>query len=265
MKKAPVGPEAPTTTPGPVSIALRGWKGRPDSQPAVSPRKRRLPTWSTAPSRRSIGTSIWSRPPARRRAAPRPGTAAGAPPSRRRRKPRATAPAGARCRRSRPLRAPRSRPASPEPRADGRSAPRRPWRPTRPRTAPPANGPSPAWTPPRGAQVERLVQQQVVVERHRGIGHAHELAEDLLGPLGDSDVVAQRLRHFLHPVGARQNGHGQDRLRPVAVVLLDVTREQEVELLVGPSELDVCVYCHRVVTLEQRVEQLEHRIGSRAA
>ena len=48
-------------------------------------------------------------------------------------------------------------------------------------------------------------------------------------------------------------------LRRHAVGLLDVAREQEVELLVGAAELHVGVDRHRVVALEQRVEQLEDR------
>ena len=45
----------------------------------------------------------------------------------------------------------------------------------------------------------------------------------------------------------------------LAVGALDVATEQEVELLVGPAELDVGLDRHRVVPLQQRVEQLEHR------
>ena len=43
------------------------------------------------------------------------------------------------------------------------------------------------------------------------------------------------------------------------VGLLDVAREEQVELLVGAAELHVRAHRHRVVALEQRVEQLEDR------
>ena len=45
----------------------------------------------------------------------------------------------------------------------------------------------------------------------------------------------------------------------LAVGALDVAAQQQVELLVGAAELDVGAHRDRVVALEQRVEQLEHR------
>ena len=56
-----------------------------------------------------------------------------------------------------------------------------------------------------------------------------------------------------------QDRHGEHRLRPLAVGLLDVAREEEVELLVGAAQLHVGAHRHRVVALQQRVEQLEDR------
>ena len=45
----------------------------------------------------------------------------------------------------------------------------------------------------------------------------------------------------------------------LAVGALDVAPEQQVELLVGAPQLDVRVDRHRVIALQQRVQQLEHR------
>ncbi len=56
-----------------------------------------------------------------------------------------------------------------------------------------------------------------------------------------------------------QDRHRQDRLLGLAVGALDVAPEQKVELLVGAAELDVGAHRHRVIALQQRVEQLEHR------
>ncbi len=64
-------------------------------------------------------------------------------------------------------------------------------------------------------------------------------------------------------VGADQDRHGQDRLRLLAVGGLDVAAEEQVELLVGPPQLDVGLDRDRVVALQQRVEQLER--GDRRA
>ena len=102
-------------------------------------------------------------------------------------------------------------------------------------------------------------QQQPVVLAHRRVGDAHQLPEHLLRRIGDADVVAERLAHPPHPVGPGQDRHRQDRLRRLAEGLLHVAAEQQVELLVGPPDLDVGLDRHRVVALEHRVEQLEHR------
>ena len=105
----------------------------------------------------------------------------------------------------------------------------------------------------------RLAEQQPVVLGHRLVGDAHQLPEHLLRRVGDADVVAQRLAHLPDAVDADQDRHRQDRLRRLAVGRLDVAAEQQVELLVGAAQLDVGLDRHRVVALQQRVEQLERR------
>ncbi len=45
----------------------------------------------------------------------------------------------------------------------------------------------------------------------------------------------------------------------LAVLLLQLAPDQQVELLVGAAELDVGLHRHRVVALHQRVQQLVHR------
>ena len=56
-----------------------------------------------------------------------------------------------------------------------------------------------------------------------------------------------------------QDRDGQDRLLGHAVGALHVAREEQVEGLVGPAELDVGADGDGVVALHQRIEQLEHR------
>jgi hypothetical protein len=77
--------------------------------------------------------------------------------------------------------------------------------------------------------------------------------------VGDADVVAERLGHLALSVDPDEDRHRQDRLLGLAVGALDVAPEQQVELLVGAAELDVGVHGDRVIALQQRVEQLEHR------
>ena len=90
-------------------------------------------------------------------------------------------------------------------------------------------------------------------------GMRMRLAVLLLGRLGHADVVAERLRHLPLAVDAREDRHRQRDLLGLPVGALDVAAEQQVELLVGPSELDVGLHRHGVVALHERIEQLEDR------
>ena len=73
--------------------------------------------------------------------------------------------------------------------------------------------------------------------------------------LGHADVVAQALAHLVHAVGAHQQRHHEALLRALAHHGLQLPAHQEVELLVGAAELDVGLDGHRVVGLQQGIEQ----------
>ena len=104
-----------------------------------------------------------------------------------------------------------------------------------------------------------LEGKQVDVAPHQRVGDRHQLAEHLLRRLGDADVVAERLRHLLPAIGALEQRHGDDALRLLAEILLQLAADQQVEFLIGAAELDVGLHRHRVVALHQRVQQLVHR------
>ena len=224
-------------------------------------RKWRLPTCSTAPSRRSRGRSRSSR---RQRLAVEPDAALGQHPpgvrarhaeavgDRRRQVDRAV---GGRHRELLDLLG-RSRAA----RGRARTAPRPPAPPRRRGSAPPAPAPARAWR--RAAEVPaggRSTASSVEPRVHRLVGQRQRAPVHLARRLGDADVVAQRLRHLLHAVDPGQDRHGQHGLLGLAVGALDVAREQQVEGLVGAAELDVGAHGHRVVALHERIEQLEDR------
>jgi hypothetical protein len=105
----------------------------------------------------------------------------------------------------------------------------------------------------------RLAEQQPVPALERRIGEAERLAVDLARRLRHADVVPQRLRHSPHAIGAREDRHRQYRLLGYPVRALDVTPEQQVELLIGAAQLDVGANGDGVVALEQRIEELQHR------
>ena len=75
--------------------------------------------------------------------------------------------------------------------------------------------------------------------RHRPVRDAHDLAELLSGRLGDADVVAGRLAHPLLAVRSREDRHGHRALGRLTVLLLDLTSEHQIEELVRTAELDV--------------------------
>ena len=79
-----------------------------------------------------------------------------------------------------------------------------------------------------------------------GIRDAHQLAELLRRRLGDGDVVAERLAHLLHAVGADEQRDGEHRLRRLTARALQFPADQVVEGLVGAAELDVGADLDRV-------------------
>ncbi len=79
------------------------------------------------------------------------------------------------------------------------------------------------------------------------------------GAFGDADVIALRLRHLVDAVEAFEQRHGEDALRLLPEVALQLASDEQVEFLVGAAELDVGLQGNRVVTLHQRVQELVDR------
>ena len=107
------------------------------------------------------------------------------------------------------------------------------------------------------------VGEQQVVPPHQLVADRHELAEHLVGRLGDADVVAEALRHLLDAVQPLEQRRRHDHLRLEPVARHDVAADVEVEQLIGAAELDVGFEEHRVVRLRERIEELVH--GDRLA
>ena len=107
----------------------------------------------------------------------------------------------------------------------------------------------------------REVGEQLVVTPHQLVGDRHQLAVHLRRGLGDADVVVEGLAHLLHAVQPHQDRQQERHLRGVAVGALNLAPRQQVELLLGGAQLDVRLQRHRVVGLQQGVEQLVQRDG----
>src|SRR3546814_13436979 len=81
-------------------------------------------------------------------------------------------------------------------------------------------------------------RQQIVVAPHQSVRDGHDLAEHLARGITDADVVAEALRHLLHAVEPLKDRHRHDALRLLPRGGLKMSSDQEIELLVGPAELN---------------------------
>ncbi|ABA51107.1 hypothetical protein BURPS1710b_3413 [Burkholderia pseudomallei 1710b] len=107
--------------------------------------------------------------------------------------------------------------------------------------------------------VEAAERQQLEVAPHQHVRDAHQLAEHVGRLLADADVVALRFRHLLDAVEAFEQRHRQDALLLLAVLLLQLAADEQVEFLVGAAELEIGVQRDRIVTLHQRVQEFMDR------
>jgi hypothetical protein len=71
--------------------------------------------------------------------------------------------------------------------------------------------------------------------------------------------LAERLRHFVHAVGALEQRHRQHDLRRLTHVFLQLPTDQQIELLVGAAEFDIGLQRDRVIALDERVEEFVDR------
>ena len=91
---------------------------------------------------------------------------------------------------------------------------------------------------------------------HELVGDGHGFAELLCGGVGDADVVAEGLGHFLRAVGADEDGHDHHNLRRLALGFLEVAADEVVEGLVRSAKFDVRFDHHGVPALHERVHEL---------
>ncbi len=107
----------------------------------------------------------------------------------------------------------------------------------------------------------RQVRGPFEVVRHERVVDGHDLAVDLVRLVREPyPGLRLRLAHLL-AVEPLEQRHDEDLLWWLAHLHLQLAAGQDVEELVGPAELDVGLDGHRVVRLEQRVEQVLDRDG----
>ncbi|OPZ05764.1 MAG: hypothetical protein BWZ10_03013 [candidate division BRC1 bacterium ADurb.BinA364] len=100
-----------------------------------------------------------------------------------------------------------------------------------------------------------IAQGEVEIGLHQFVADAHRFAVHLLGRFGDADVIAQRLAHFLFAVQPDKQRHGQDALRLLTGLALQVAPDEKVEFLVRSADFDVRANHHRIVALHQRIHE----------
>ena len=107
----------------------------------------------------------------------------------------------------------------------------------------------------------RHIGKIFVVGHNQAVGQRHHLAVHILRRLLQRHIVAQGFAHLLHAVRAGQNGHQKTLLRRLPHHPLQLPPHQQVEHLVGAAKLHIRLNRHRIVSLQQRVEQLRNGDG----
>ncbi len=110
------------------------------------------------------------------------------------------------------------------------------------------------------------IGQQLKVRQDKLVLDSHNLtiypAMCNIRRLSNADVVPQALAHLLAAIGPHQQGGHKALLGRLPHHGLELPAHQEVKLLVSAAKLNIRLYRHRVVGLEQRVEQFGQ--GNRA-
>jgi len=104
--------------------------------------------------------------------------------------------------------------------------------------------------------VERSEAQDFEIPPHQIVRDRHEFAEHFAWCVGNTDVIAQRFGHFLYTVQTLEKRCCHDDLGLLPKFLLQLPSYEQIELLVGPSQLNVSLQCNRVISLNQRIEKL---------
>ncbi len=110
-------------------------------------------------------------------------------------------------------------------------------------------------------QLDKLRQRDFKAQQrdpapHQFVTDLHGLGDDIDGRLVDADVISERLAHLVHTVETLKQGHRHDHLRRLAVMLLQASAHQQVELLIRAAQFDIGPQGDRVVALHQRIEKL---------
>src|SRR5262245_14123552 len=81
--------------------------------------------------------------------------------------------------------------------------------------------------------------QELEISHHQRIGNGHDLSVHFRGRVGNADRVTERFAHLLNAVDTLEKRHRQYDLRLLPTAALNLAADNQIELLIGASELDV--------------------------
>ncbi len=103
--------------------------------------------------------------------------------------------------------------------------------------------------------------QAVVLANHL-VGNGHGLAKHVCRLVGQANVIAVRLTHLTHAIGALEQRHGECHLRLHTHLLHELAARKKIEELVGATHLYVSLDLHRVKCLHNGIQELMQGDGS---
>ena len=116
-----------------------------------------------------------------------------------------------------------------------------------------------------GQRGQVQIGQQGDVVINGGITHLLELGIHRERVFLEANGVAEALAHLLNPVEAHEDRQQQPELGALVEMALQITAHGHIEFLVGAAEFHIGIDGHRVVALEQRVEEFMQGNGRAAA
>ena len=102
-------------------------------------------------------------------------------------------------------------------------------------------------------RIEIFGGQQFIVPEHQVVADRHDLAEHVRRLVFQGNEVAEALAHFSHAVRPFQERHGDDDLRDLAPIALEIPAHEQVKRLIGAAQFDVGLECHGIIALHQRI------------
>ena len=84
-----------------------------------------------------------------------------------------------------------------------------------------------------------LEAQQIKITPHHLIRNRHQFAEHFIWRFSNTDIIVQRLGHFLHAIKTFQQRQRNNDLGFLTIVLLQMPPDQQIKLLIGSAHFHI--------------------------